>query len=101
MSTSCIVRFLEHGKPLCAFYKHYDGNTFGEKLKTFYSTKKIVDGLGLDTTNEANGIADLAAQTIANFKTRPGDIYMTPVDDDDNYVYNVYIKDNKVCVVPE
>jgi len=100
MSTNCVVRFVENGEPLCAFYKHYDGNTFGEKLKAFYSDKKMVGGLGLDSTNQVNGVGDLAAQTIANFKTRPGDLYMTAPSDEGDYTYDVYVKGGKIVVMP-
>lgn len=100
MSTNCVVRFSENGRLLCAFYKHYDGHTFGGKLKEFYSNKKMVDGLGLDDTNQVNGMGDLAAQTIANFKTKPGDLYMTAPTDEGDYTYDVYVKNGKIVVMP-
>jgi hypothetical protein len=98
MSTNCVVRFVDDGETICAFYKHYDGNTFGEKLTAFYSDKKMVEGFGIDSTNQMNGMSDLAAQTIANFETQPGDLYMTATDDEGDYTYEVYVVNNKIAV---
>ena len=98
MATPCIVRFIQNGKPMCAFYKHHDGPDFKSKLEAFFSDKKVVSGLSLDPLNEVNGVADLAAQTIANFKTGPGDVYMVDANDEEMYTYEVSIVDKTISV---
>lgn len=90
MSTSCVVRFIDEGRSLCAFYKHYDGDTFDRKLYEFVEGYEIVSGLPFEVSGKiANGIADLAAQAIAYFKQGPGDIYMCHPDDKGDFTYEV------------
>ena len=90
MSTCCVVRFIDRGRPLCAFYKHYDGGDFEQTLAKFLADYEMVSGLPMTVTGKiANGMPDLAAQVIANFKDGPGDIYMCATDDEGDYTYEV------------
>ena len=101
MSTCCVVRFVEAGKPLYAFYKHYDGDTFGQKLREFFAEFTITEGLpAFPQPDEkmANGLDDLAAQTIAYFKDGPGDIYLCHPSDEGDFTYAVSVKDGKAVL---
>ena len=101
MSTCCVVRFVEAGKPLYAFYKHYDGDTFGQKLQEFFADFTITDGLPAFPTPDkiANGLDDLAALTLAYFKNGPGDIYMTDAGSEGDFTYEVSVTDGKVVLI--
>ena len=98
MSTSCVVTFFDDGEPLCAFYKHSDGALFNKELGDFLDGYKVVNGLPLVRPSDkiANGISCLAAQVIANFKTKPGQIYMARTNDEGDYNYAVSAHDGNV-----
>ena len=99
MSTCCVVRFIDRGKPLCAFYKHYDGGDFEQELAKFLDGYDMVSGLPFDVVGKiANGMPDLAAQVIAHFKQGPGDIYMCATDDEGDYTYEVRDNDETPIV---
>ena len=73
------VSFNEHPEKVkVQIYKHYDGYPQGHPvdLAKFLNGFKIVNGLGMDTYQIANGLGCLAAQYIAAFKMEPGDLYV-------------------------
>lgn len=101
MSTSCVVRFVDEGQPLCAFYKHYDGGSFKNELGEFLEGYEIVSGLPYGVPNGkkiANGIDDLAAQAIAYFKQGPGDIYMCRPNDEGDFTYEIDASEDEISV---
>ena len=92
MSTRSLVRFVkreegvsfsEHPERVeVQVYKHYDGYPEGHPLDLakFLKEFKIVSGLGIDTYQIANGLGCLAAQYVAAFKMKAGDIYIENQD---------------------
>ena len=92
MSTRSLVRFAtreegvsfsEHPERVeVQVYKHYDGYPEGHPLDLakFLKEFKIVSGLGIDTYQIANGLGCLAAQYVAAFKMKAGDIYIENQD---------------------
>ena len=73
------VSFSEHPERIeVQVYKHYDGYPSGHPtdLAKFLNGFSVVNGLGMDTNQVANGLDCLAAQYIAAFKQGPGDLYV-------------------------
>ena len=110
MSTRSLVRFAkreegvsfsEHPERVeVQVYKHYDGYPSGHPtaLAEFLKDFKIVNGLGQDTHKVANGLGCLAAQYIAAFKMKPGDLYVENPDTehgDIEYITYVWGIENK------
>lgn len=107
MGTRATVKFYrqqpsETVKPLVACYYQYDGyyEGVGQELADFLKDKKIINGIGGEKMEEgfANGIDCLAAQFIANQKTEIGGFYITALDDEQGYDYDVYLKDGKLTM---
>ena len=110
MSTRSLVRFAtreegvsfsEHPERVeVQVYKHYDGYPEGHPLDLakFLKEFKIVSGLGIDTYQMANGLGCLAAQYVAAFKMKPGDLYVENSDTehgDIEYITYVWGTENK------
>ena len=110
MSTRSLIRFAtreegvsfsEHPERVeVQVYKHYDGYPSGHptSLANWLVNKKIVNGLGIDTYQMANGLGWLAAQYVAAFKMDAGDIYIESPDTkhgDIEYVTYVWGTENK------
>lgn len=101
MGTRSVTRFIEilddNGKKeervLCAIYQQYDGylDGVGCEIAEFLQPIKMVNGIGSDNENIANGIGCLAAQFIAKFKTRVGGLYMTSINDVQEYNYDILV----------
>ena len=75
-------------------YKHYDGYPKGHPLDLakWLINKKIVNGLGTNNYNLANGLNCLATQYIAAFKQEPGDLYVeNPNTERNDIEYTTYI----------
>ena len=94
-----------NGENILCMYRQYDGymSGHGYDLAHFLEDLKIVNGLGLrdDKIRVANGMGCLAAQLIAHFKDRPGDIYIYHPDAEDcgeEFTYTIYKKKSKVCI---
>ena len=89
------VSFSEHPEKIeVQVYKHYDGYPQGHPvdLAKFLNGFKIVNGLGMDTYQIANGLGCLAAQYIAAFKQDAGDIYVENPDTERVWIdYITYI----------
>jgi hypothetical protein len=78
-------------------YRQFDGYPEGHglDLAEFLKNIKIVNGLGRNTTNQANGSGCLAAQMVKHFKEDVGNIYLHPHDNEsgwEDYIYTVYPK---------
>ena len=95
------VSFSEHPERVeVQVYKHYDGYPSGHpvRLANWLTNKKIVNGMGIDTYEVANGLGCLAAQYIAAFKEQPGDLYVENPDTehmDIEYITYVWGDDGK------
>ena len=94
-----------NGENILCMYRQYDGymSGHGHDLAHFLEDFKIVNGLGLrdDKIRVANGMGCLAAQLIAHFKDRPGDIYIYHPDAKDcgeEFTYTIYENKGKVCI---
>ena len=110
MSTRSLIRFVkreegvsfsEHPKRVeVQVYKHYDGYPQGHPvdLAKYLKDFKIVNGLGMDTYQIANGLGCLAAQYVAAFKINAGDLYVENPDtqhSDIEYITYVWGTENK------
>ena len=93
MSTRSLVRFAtreegvsfsEHPERVeVQVYKHFDGYPEGHpvNLARFLNEFEIVNGIPFeDDSRIANGLGCLAAQYIAAFKMKPGDLYVENPD---------------------
>jgi len=84
-------------------YRQYDGypSGHGDELARFLAQFELVDGIPVGVEHEkkyANGMACLAAQLVADFKTEAGGIYLYPVSAKEcgqDYEYHIYSKDRK------
>ena len=89
------VSFSEHPEKIeVQVYKHWDGYPSGHptQLANWLVNKKIVNGLGLNPINVANGLGCLAAQYIAAFKMEPGDLYVENPDTERGWIdYITYV----------
>lgn len=83
---------------IITMYRQFDGypGGHGKELADFLSKIKMVNGIGMERESIANGVACLAAQIVAHFKSEPGGIYLHAGTDDDeagayseNYTYEV------------
>ena len=111
MSTRSLVRFAtreegvsfsEHPERVeVQVYKHYDGYPSGHpvNLARFLNKFEIVNGVPFeDDSRVANGLGCLAAQYIAAFKMKPGDLYVENPDTehgDIEYITYVWGIENK------
>jgi hypothetical protein len=88
-------------KPVINMYRQFDGypTGHGAELVEFLSGGRMVNGLAQTKTVKEivfNGMACLAAQLVANFKSEAGQFYLHPTDVKDcgqDYEYHIYDKD--------
>ena len=105
MSTRSLVRFAkreegvafsEHPEQVeVQVYKHYDGYPSGHpvELAEFLKKFRIVNGLPYDDDSKmATGLGCLAAQYIAAFKMKAGDLYVESPDTERDWIeYITYV----------
>ena len=105
MSTRSLVRFAkreegvsfsEHPEQVeVQVYKHWDGYPSGHpvELAEFLKEFKIVNGVPYgDDSKMANGLGCLAAQYIAAFKMKAGDLYVESPDTERDWIeYITYV----------
>lgn len=87
---------------LVNIYQQYDGYRagVGNSLMKFLDGMVIVNGLGQDTPEKiANGMGCLAAQLVSHYKIGVGGTYLVPLDQDEEYTYEVSLRDGKLHVV--
>ena len=94
MSTHCITRIHSSDKNspiILTMYRHYDGGfeTHGVELTEFL---RNIKHMGMDC---------LAAQIVAKFKTEIGNIRIVCADHTEEYVYDVFEKNNGIFVEGE
>ena len=103
MGTRSTMKFIRKGNnkltPLVSIYRQYDGyvDGVGHELAKWLLDKNIVNGFGIsaDITKLANGFGCLIAQYIRDFKTEPGYLYITDMDNKEEYNYEVIFDDDK------
>jgi len=98
MGTRSTVMFVERrGKeeiPLVNIYQQFDGyiDGVGKDLARWLNNLYIVNGISFNEVREiANGVGCLAAQYIARVKDGAGGLYITSMDDRQEYNYKVII----------
>ena len=104
MGTRCLTYVYDGETPIMCMYRQYDGylSGHGQELANFLNELTIGEGISgkSDLFTYANGMGDLAAQMIVNFKKSPGGFYIYPVEMNQDcwqeYEYHVY--ENKVVV---
>ena len=89
MGTRSTTTVLSNGQPLVNMYRQMDGypSGHGTDLYDFLKDIKMVNGIGGDTENIANGAGCLAAQLVELFKRGPGGIYLVPLGQEEEYNY--------------
>lgn len=93
MGTRSTVKFYNEGgyTPILSVYQQYDGypSGVGRQVFEFLNNKTIVNGFDMDDKmgTHANGIGCLAAQFVAENKTRIGGFYITNSKDVQEYNY--------------
>ena len=91
----------EKAEPIVNMYRQFDGypSGHGAELAEFLSGGKIVNGLRFGEEGKFfNGMGDLAAQLVANFKKESGGFYLYPVTAEDcgqDYEYHILNVDGK------
>ena len=103
VGTRCLTIILdENDNKIAAMYRNYDGylDVHGKALATFLSDIVLVDGIPCNESPKrikyANGMECLAAQIVAHFKEKPGNIYLCNPDDNcDNGADYIYIVSSK------
>ena len=103
MGTRSTMKFIRKGNnkltPLVSIYRQYDGyvDGVGHELAKWLLNKEITNGISSndDLTKIANGFDCLIAQYIRDFKTEPGNLYITDMDDKEEYNYEVIFDENK------
>tara|TARA_Y100000034_G_scaffold103311_1_gene128755 strand:- start:1561 stop:1992 length:432 start_codon:yes stop_codon:yes gene_type:complete len=85
----------EDKTPLVSIYSQFDGyfDGMGEKLQKFLTGRKIVNGIGMDDSEEtkcSNGMDCLAAMLVAHLKEKIGGIYICPHDAEESYNYDIH-----------
>ena len=81
-------------KTIVDIYHHWDGypEGLGVKLAYYLEDMKIVNGLGRDDKNVANGLGCLAAQLIAEIKDGPGNVSIIGSEESYSWIdYEYYI----------
>lgn len=85
--------------PLVNIYTQYDGyiDGVGYQLAEFLLSKEIVNGIpyGVNTSNFANGFGCLVASYIASIKEEVGNVYITSLDDRQEYNYKIIFDNDK------
>lgn len=94
-----IVYESDSKKPNVIMYRQMDGYPSGHglELAEFLKPIKMVNGIGLDSRQVANGGGCLAAQIVAYFKKGPGGIYLQAClgDRGEEYEYIVRADETK------
>ena len=104
MATHSIIKFYcEFTKePILTVYQQCDGyiEGVGFELAKWLKDKKIINGISSQTLDEgyANGMGCLAAQFVADHKTKIGSLYIVSHDNEQEYNYRVKLIDDKLII---
>lgn len=106
MGTRSLTVFKDGHTEIAVLYNHWDGDptSYGKKLAEFLCGITIVNGIPSEDMKLANGIGCLAAQVVANFKTKPGSFYLNPPGTRgvwEEYIYTIrgYVGDTPMLMV--
>jgi hypothetical protein len=98
MGTRSTVKFYQDQQIVASIYQQYDGyiSGVGYDLAKWLKTKTVVNGFSAETMEAgfANGMGCLAAQYVRENKVKIGGFYMTTVDDEQEYNYEVRLVDD-------
>jgi hypothetical protein len=94
MGTRCLTHVVSHGVVVLTLYRQMDGypTGHGKDLKDLWACSEETNGLSSRNIRTFNGMGCLAAQTVAYFKTEPGQFYLYPPgcsDVDEEWVYRL------------
>ena len=103
MGTRSTTKFIEKRGDkkveLVNIYQQWDGYVEGKgyDLANFLKSKKIINGIssGKNNSNYANGFGCLIAQYIKEFKEEVGNLYITDLDNKQEYNYEVIFDNDK------
>lgn len=103
MGTRSTIHFIrkrgEKLEPMVTIYQQFDGyiDGVGHELADFLLSKKIINGIssGQDNFHYANGFGCLIAQYIREHKDSVGNLYITNLDDSQEYNYYVEFDEDK------
>ena len=101
MGTRSTTRIYEDGNLLLTLYKQYDGyiEGWGNQLKEFIKSGTFVNGISLNEKRRVfNGVGCFAAQLIKEYKERPGGLYVTTEEDEQEYNYRIYKRNDKLII---
>lgn len=105
MGTRSTVKFYSEFKqdePILSVYQQYDGyiDGVGHDLANFLKGKTVINGISNQTMKQgyANGMGCLAAQYVAEKKTKIGGFYLTNSDDLQAYNYEVRLVGDKLII---
>ena len=105
MGTRSTVKFYQDQQIVASIYQQYDGyiSGVGHDLAKWLKTKTIVNGFSSETVEDgfANTMGCLAAQYIREHKVKIGGFYMTTVDDEQEYNYEVRHVDDSFEITVE
>lgn len=104
MGTRSVTTIRENGKPICAFYRQFDGypSGHGREISDFMSGMVVINGFNnkMEAGNYANGAGCFAAQLIAKLKTQIGNVYMVAIpdgpNDEEEYMYDLDVTDTGI-----
>jgi len=105
MGTRSTVKFFNEyntERPILSVYQQYDGyiEGVGHSLAEWLKDKKVINGISGQKAKDgfANGMGCLAAQYVAQNKTEIGGFYLTDIEDEQEYNYEVRLIDNKFII---
>lgn len=105
MGTRSTIKFyseFHQEEPLVCIYQQFDGyiDGVGHELAEWLKDKKVINGISNQTMEEgyANGMRCLAAQFVKDFKTRIGNLYISSLDDEQEFNYKVNFIDGQLIV---
>ena len=100
MATRSTIKFYENYSeaPIATVYQQFDGyiSGVGYGLANFLASKTIINGISGERMEQgfANGMGCLAAQFIAQNKTKIGGLYLVKPDSSEDYDYEVRYTEN-------
>lgn len=96
MSTNAVAHVYDewgNETPISSIYKHWDGypDGFGDQLREIAAKYSIGNGIpgGGAPENFANGMGCFAAFLVKELKEQPGDVYLCPADQREEYNYHI------------
>ena len=104
MGTRARINVFEGNAVIVSIYRQTDGypSGLGREVAEFSAKIKIINGIGSERTNVANGMGCFAAQLIGHLKgDRVGSVYIRDTSPDshgEEYSYNVRERDGRIWI---